>query len=281
MSRWKNTRMCLLDFYSLKLLHIWRKDGPKPEIHAQTLFRCFIPNIRHTWSLDPNAELPSVCLAISKAWQTSPWECQSKITVGSGSHAVFQRVFIGGIFYMVLLLEVKSQLPGSEKWWLGLILVSSRADTTLALKIVTFFVPIFQCELLYTGLFFQEYLTLRQTCSKMVLGLWGYVQVLLPLSAPQSFSLSAHSPRHHVRPLEPSVPIPAIAQQFWSLRSPHIFPAWLWVLLSQAHTWPYIPVWSWSVPREVADAWDWGYEEGHMMDPEKCGCRMLMSVVFT
>lgn len=122
MSRWKNTRMCLLDFCSLKLLHIWRKDGPKPETHAQTLFRCFIPNIRHTWSLDPNAELPSLCLAISKAWQTSPWECQSRTTVGSGSHAMFQRAFIGGIFYVVLLLEVKSQLPGSEKWWLGLIL---------------------------------------------------------------------------------------------------------------------------------------------------------------
>lgn len=122
MSRWKNTRICLLDFRSLKLLHIWRKDGSKPGLHAQTLVKCFIPNSRHTWSLDPNAELPSVSSAISKAWQTSPWKRQSKTMLGSGGHTVFQRAFIGGIFYMLLLLEVKSQLSGSEKLWLGLIL---------------------------------------------------------------------------------------------------------------------------------------------------------------
>lgn len=86
--------------------------------------KCFIPNSRHTWSLDPNVELPSMCMAISKAWQISPWP-ESVKTRQQGhkgwSHWVW-RAFVGGFSYMVLPLGVKCWLPGSEKQWLGLIL---------------------------------------------------------------------------------------------------------------------------------------------------------------
>lgn len=100
MSREKNTRIHLLDFHSLKLLCVWWKDGPKPGLQPQTLANASSPTADYTWSLDPNVELLSVRMAISKAWQVSPWPESVKTRQWGHkgwSHWVW-RAFVGGFF---------------------------------------------------------------------------------------------------------------------------------------------------------------------------------------
>lgn len=61
---------------------------------------------------------------------------------GQGWSCRVRRAFAGRVFYMVLPLGVKSWLPGSEKWWLGLIPGFLRTWYHSSLKNANVLVPI-------------------------------------------------------------------------------------------------------------------------------------------